>query len=128
MTEYLSQLFVKLEEHINDRNYVLKIIDRKRFKKQFVKEKEVTIFDIFGELEVCEGQENLENQFVFDEKQIDEYVSNLMICKWLYDHRDTRYRDFTYILRPNKIQIDMRNVSFDELMKFMSPQTKKTME
>ena len=121
--DYLSQLFLKLEEHITNKNYVLKVINKKRFKEQFEKKKEETIFDIFGEPEPQE--ENIEQYFVFDEKQIDEYVCNLMICKWLWDHKDSRCRDFTFILRPNKVQIDLREVSFDDLMHFISPQTKK---
>ena len=122
--DYLSQLFLKLEEHIKNKNYVLKVINKKRFKKQFEKKKEKTIFDIFVEPEPQE--EDIEQYFVFDEKQIDEYVCNLMICKWLWDHKDSRYRDFTFILKPNQIKIDLREVSFNDFMHFISPQTKKT--
>ena len=123
MINYLPQLFLKLEEHIQNKNYILKIINKKRFRKQFIKEqKKPDIPDIFEEQP--EQEKSLDQYFIFDEKQIDEYICHLLIYKWLLDHKDTRYRDFTFILKPNRIKIDMRDISFEDLIHFMSPQTK----
>ena len=98
MQPYLSQLFLKLEDHFQNGNYICQPVNQKKFK-----------------------------EFTFDKAQLDEYVCNTLIYKWFVDHKDHRCKDFTYILKPDKkVQVDMKNVSFEELLNFISPQTKKT--
>ena len=119
----LSQLFLKLENQFLSKHYILKIMNRRKFRKQFMQE--LNLFDMFDE----KGKEkNVKQFFVFNEKMIDEYVCNFMIYKWLYDHHDKRCRDFTFVLIPRGMRANMKDISFEDLMHFISPQTKKTNE
>ncbi|MEK6832905.1 MAG: hypothetical protein AABY32_02565 [Nanoarchaeota archaeon] len=119
MNKYLSELFLELEEHIQQGRYNIKIIDRKKFKKKFIVKGD-------GLLSSELGDNSLENMFIFDEYKIDEYVCDLIIYEWLLDHKDERYKDFTFILIPKGIDVDMGNVTIEELINFISPQTNKT--
>lgn len=121
--DYLHNMFLRLEEHIANGNYVLKVINKDRFKGKFIRPYE-NLFNTVTEVE--ETREYFAKHYTLDPKDIDEQVCNLMICKWLLDHKDKRYRDFTFVLKPNKSPIDMRHVSFEDLMHFISPQTRKT--
>ncbi len=122
--DYLVQLFLKLEERIQKRKFSLKIFHKGRFVEQFVPQQEMNIWNLFGMNQKFD--ENLRQHFVFEDNKLDEYVCNMMICKWLFDHKDHRYRDFTFVLKPHKTVIDMQKVSLQELMDFISPQTQKT--
>ena len=117
--EYLQKLFIRAERHIKNKDYVVRIINAKRFKECYVpiENFEENIFD---------SPKKIEEYFVFDEQKTDEYICNLLIYKWLEDHKDSRYKDFSFILKPYNVQFDMRDVSFDDLLKFISPQTEKS--
>lgn len=103
----LIKTAIKIEEAIRNQNYTVLIVNKKRFSKG------KTI-------------EQLAREFVYKEDQLLEYVCNTIIYKWLVDHNDDRYKDFSYILKPDNIKIELKDVSFDELIEFISPETHKT--
>tara|TARA_Y100000310_G_C20698245_1_gene827249 strand:- start:1121 stop:1483 length:363 start_codon:yes stop_codon:yes gene_type:complete len=115
--KYLCKLFLKAEEKLKNNDYDTVIVNRKKFKKKFVQldKSESEIFT----------KRNMKKYFVFNEDEIDEYICNLLIYKWLIDHKDKRYNNFTVILKPKNTQFDLKKVSFNELLHFISPQTKK---
>ena len=117
--KYLQKLFLRAERHIKNRNYTVKVVNVKKFKEKYII-KEDFMEDIFT------PPKDTEKYFIFDEEKVDEYICNLLIYKWLKDHKDTRYKDFSCILKPNNVPFDMRKISFNELLQFISPQTKKT--
>lgn len=103
----ITHAALKIEEAIKNKNYTVIIVNKKRFSKDKTKEQ-------------------LASEFIYKEDQLLEYVCNTIIYKWLADHKDDRYKDFSYILKPNNIQISLKDVSFDELIEFISPETHKT--
>ena len=121
MNEKLEKLFIDIEDNIRKGKYELLIIDKKRFAVKYVKTIQPTLYDSFDNVE-----ENLESYFVFDEKRIVEYVGNFIVFKWLMDRHDNRRLDFTYVLKPTEIEVDMADVSIQELIGFISPQTVKS--
>jgi len=121
VNEKLEKLFINIEEDIREGKYELLIIDKKRFAVKYVKTIQPTLYDSFDNVE-----ENLESYFVFDEKRIVEYVGNFIVFKWLMDRHDNRRLDFTYVLQPTEIEADMADVSIQELIGFISPQTVKS--
>jgi len=109
MNNYLYEIFLKIEKQIKSNNYTVLIFNKKSF---------------------CNGKTNkqLAKEFIYQESKLGEYVCNTIICKWFIDHKDNRYKDFSYILKPLGIRIPLKNVSFDELIEFISPETHKTKE
>lgn len=111
--EHLPSLFLKIEEQLKAGHYTIRIPNKKLFQE---------LFHVAGTKTI----EDLAETFTFEETQTDEYVCNILIYKWLRDHKDTRAKDFSLILQPEHIKVDLKDVSFDELMHFISPETKKT--
>jgi len=113
---YLIDLFTKASENISDGNWSLEIVNTKVFRNNVLKNR-MSLFsdeDAFEQLEI------------FDKNNVDEYAVDFLLYKWLKDHDDKRYRNFSFVIRPHNRQFDMREVSFEDIMHFVSPETKKT--
>jgi hypothetical protein len=116
--QYLTKLFLKIVENIENDNWQLEIINTKKFRKNVLKD-EMSLYSDEDAFEILE---------IFDKENIDEYAANFLLYKWLKDHNDKRYREFSYVIKPYNKQIIMENISLEELIEFISPETWKTME
>jgi len=53
-----------------------------------------------------------------------EQAQHYMLYQWFKSHNDPRYKDvLEYVFIPRKVKCPMKDVSFDELLAFLSPET-----
>jgi len=116
--KYLIKLFLKAIENIENDNWQLEIVNTKQFRNNVLK----------NEMSLFSDEEAFENLEIFQKEDIDEYAANFLLYKWLKDHNDQRYRHFSFVIKPYNLQFDMREIGFEDLMKFVSPETWKTLE
>jgi len=115
--KYLIKLFLKAVENIKNDNWQLEIVNQENFRRLYANE-----MSLFSDEDAFESLE------IFQKENIDEYAANFLLYKWLKDHNDDRYKDFSFIIKPYNLQFDMREVELKDLIKFVSPETWKTME
>jgi hypothetical protein len=123
MVEFLSNLYEQIWTQLKERNFDLLIFDIDKFLKIFAPKKQKTnCLSIFEDVD--EQRDYCFSIFSFDENNADEYALNFLVYKWLLDHQDSRANDFAYILSPKNLRVDLSKVSQDDIIFFVSPQTK----
>ena len=115
-SKYLTQLFLKACNHISEGDWSLIIVNRKRFRRLYLQ----------GQLSLSSEEEAFEALNMFEQRSIEEYAIDFLLYKWLKDHNDRRYKEFSYIISPYNRQFIMEDISFEDIMHFVSPETKKT--
>jgi len=114
--EYLTELFLKASAHIREGNWEVEIVNRKNFRELHSKDK----------LKLYTDEDAFKALNMFDENRIDEYAIDFLLYKWLQDHNDKRYRVFSFVIKPYNRQFVMTDISFEDIMYFVSPETRKT--
>jgi hypothetical protein len=113
--EYLVQLFLDASSHISGGDWEVEIINREQFRELYCDDAEQV------------SEEAFEASGMFNESRADEYAMNFLLYQWLQDHNDSRYEGFSFILKPCDGHFDMTAVGFDDIIGFVSPETRKTM-
>jgi len=114
--KYLTKLFLKACKHIANGDWKLIIVNRKRFRKLHINQQ----FLLTSE------EEAFTTLNMFEQRSIEEYAVDFLLYKWLNDNNDTRWKEFSYIISPYNRQFIMENIEFEDIMHFVSPETKKT--
>jgi type I restriction-modification system DNA methylase subunit len=112
----LVQFFMKACNHIAVGEWDITVINRKHFRNLHSK----------NQLSLSSEEDAFTALNMFAQRSIEEYAIDFLLYKWLKDHDDERYKEFSFIISPYNRQFDMRGISFEDIMHFVSPETKKT--
>ena len=117
----LQELFLKCEKEIKNKNYNILIVNKSLFKQKHQESRTDECY-IYG----VEGAVEIKEYFEFNDEMVVNYTCDYFVYKWLKDHKDLRYKNFSIVLEPLHIIVDLKDISFNEFLCFISPETKRT--
>ena len=117
----LLELFLKCEEEIKNKNYKIIIVNESLFKQKYSDSRYDECY-IYG----VEGEIRIEEYFKFNDEMVIDYVCDYFVYKWLKDHEHLRYKNFPVVLEPSNVIVDLKDISFNEFIDFISPEDKRT--
>ena len=108
MSQLLNEIFYNICKSFKNKNY--KLIP-------FVEEEYI----------MCDPKDVVVFPKIIENDKIIDEALNTLLYEWMDDHKDTRYKEcLKYVFVTTDFDVDLSKVSFEELMHFVSPQTKKT--
>ena len=138
----LIKIFNKVTKQVEKGKWFLRILDRRRFDRSLGEE----IHDIFDE-RTLEERFRLNSAYVIanewgslywpisstcchKEKGVmyedaEEAVVNFILYKWCIDHEKLHYKVMDHVVVPRGIIVNLKDVSFSELLEFFSPDALK---
>ena len=120
---YLEEIYYKCERKIEEGDYTIIIPNKSNFKDKYVQPYHKKNGGVFKKTSKA-----IEEYFEFNNNMIISYVFDFLLYKWLKDHGDSRYKDFSCILKPCRVRANLKSIPFQEIFYFVSPASKRADE